>query len=530
MLALGIRYLTGYAVATDVSSRERAEWPPHPARVFMAMAAAMFETGENAEEREALEWLENRGTPGLRVSDENRRYVVTHYVPVNDMTVPRDSAKLKRASVAEAMNIFPQYRSSKQPRTFPRVRPSEDTLFLVWPKAEPAAPQRAALERLCEKVTRIGHSSSLVQMWVEQDPPTCNMEPADIGEQRLRIVTAGTLEYLASMFNREDIEAYAELTDRINSAKGPEKKKLKEELVQRFGEREPVCLRPTISQWQAYRRTGDADSAPSIASGAFDRELIVLTIQEGPVIGLESTWRILTALQKTILTKCDPTPEWLSGHAADGTPSQQPHVALMPLAFVGHEHADGHLMGIALALPKGIAPRERGRALRGLLYDDRGRPKHVDLKSGSLGSWILERETRPSPSLTLQSRTWTSPSDTWASVTPIVLDRHPKFERAKDREQWSLEVAKIIAESCERQGLPQPVAIDVDKTSWHRGAPRAVACKSTGYPLMPVKEGQTNRQQVHAWLRFDQPVEGPLLLGTGRYRGYGVCQPWKGER
>jgi CRISPR-associated protein Csb2 len=394
--------------------------------------------------------------------------------------------------------------------------------------AVPSRHQRIAMERLCAKVTRIGHSSSLVQMWVEQDPPTCNMEPADIGEQRLRLVTAGTLEYLASMFNRDDIEAYAELTDRINSAKGPEKKKLEEELVQRFGEREPVCLRPTISQWQAYRRTGDAASAPSIASGAFDRELIVLTIQEGPVIGLESTWRILTALQKTILTKCDPAPEWLSGHTGDEKPSQHPHVALFPLAFVGQEHADGHLMGVALALPKGIAPRERGRALRGLIYDEKGLPKPVELKAGTLGAWTLVRETRSSLPSNLQGRTWTEPSDIWATVTPIVLDRHPKVERCKDRYNWSLEVAQIIAESCTRQGLPEPVTVDVDKTSWHRGAPRAVGGKSAGYPLMPVKEGQTARQQVHAWIRFSQPVEGPLLLGVGRYRGYGLCRPWKG--
>ena len=43
-MILGIRYLTGYAVATDLAQR-RAEWPPHPARIFMAMAAAHFETG-----------------------------------------------------------------------------------------------------------------------------------------------------------------------------------------------------------------------------------------------------------------------------------------------------------------------------------------------------------------------------------------------------------------------------------------------------------------------------------------------------
>ena len=42
MIALGIRYLTGYSVSMDLS-RQRAEWPPHPARLCMAMAAAFFE-------------------------------------------------------------------------------------------------------------------------------------------------------------------------------------------------------------------------------------------------------------------------------------------------------------------------------------------------------------------------------------------------------------------------------------------------------------------------------------------------------
>ena len=68
MFALGIDFITGVAVMTDAASRERAEWPPHPARVFMALVAAHCETkplpedGSDAEEgwsleRAALEWL-----------------------------------------------------------------------------------------------------------------------------------------------------------------------------------------------------------------------------------------------------------------------------------------------------------------------------------------------------------------------------------------------------------------------------------------------------------------------------------------
>ena len=151
----------------------------------------------------------------------------------------------------------------------------------------------------------------------------------------------------------------------------------------------------------------------------------------------------------------------------------------------------------------------------------------LDLRLGRLGSWRIVRETRESPPLALQARTWTRPSRCWATVTPIVLDRHPKADYVKDLRSWMEEVAEAIAESCHRQGLPEPFAIDVNKNSWHRGVPRAVPGK-TGFPLMPVKPGQPARQQVHACLWFGCEVEGPVLLGAGRYRGYGLCKPLAG--
>lgn len=528
MLALGIRYLTGYAVATDVADRTRAEWPPHPARVFMALAAAHFETGEDPDERAALEWLEAQPRPPvISAGEAYPRDVVLSYVPVNDMEMPRKPATLKASAVRSAMTIIPQYRSNKQPRTFPRVRVAHDEhgeptpVYLTWSDASPDANTRKALERICKKVIRIGHSSSLVQMWVEDQPPIANLEPDEMGQPRMRIASRGTLAMLAAAYNRDSIEAWVD-----SRARGKTKAAQKNELAERFGNYEPRSLRPTISHWQGYRRVIDRETKPP-RSGVFDRNLLVLSIEEGPVIGLESTWQLLTAMHKTILAQCDPAPEWLSGHQPEGSPSQEPHLAMLPLGFVGHEHADGHLLGIALAFPKTIAPRDRGRSLRGLLYADDGTRKQTTLRLGSLGIWTLTRETRPSPPMTLNVETWTGPSNTWATVTPIVLDRHPKTERSKDRQRWSLEVADAIAESCERQGLPRPVGIDVDKTSWFRGAPRAVAGKGSGFPLMPVKASSPQRQQVHAWLRFDQPIEGPLLLGAGRYRGYGLCRPWK---
>lgn len=527
MFALAIRYLTGYAVATDVADRERAEWPPHPARVFMALAAAHFETGENAGEQAAMEWLERQAPPAMKADEAFHREVVTHYVPVNDPDLPpKVKADAKPDTVKAALGVLPQCRP-RQPRAFPRVRPHEDTIYLVWPEANPAPEHRAAMDRLCGKMIRIGHSSSLVQAWVTDSPPEPNWSPDTAGELRLRVVGDGTLSYLKSQYNADEIKTYVDLKDRIASAKDKSKAAITKELVERFPNGEPTTRRPTIGLWQPYRKASSSSSGAEPVSGLFDRDVTILAIQDGPVVGLETTWQLLTALRDTILSLCDPVPEWVSGHRPDGSPSQEPHLALLPLAFVGHPHADGHLLGVGLAFPKSILPRHRGLALRRLLYDDAGRPKPVDLKLGTLGAWSLVRETRESPPLALQGQTWTGPSRSWATVTPIVLDRHPKADYGKQRDQWVQEVSRIIAASCKRQGLPEPIGIDVDKTCWHRGAPRAIPGKC-GFALMPTKAGQPARQQVHAWLRFDQAVEGPLLLGAGRYRSYGMCKPLSG--
>ena len=44
MIAIGIRHLNGWYMASDSADRNRPEWPPHPDRIFMALAAAHFET------------------------------------------------------------------------------------------------------------------------------------------------------------------------------------------------------------------------------------------------------------------------------------------------------------------------------------------------------------------------------------------------------------------------------------------------------------------------------------------------------
>lgn len=563
MFALGIRYLNGWAMATHPSDRERAEWPPHPDRVFMALAAAHFETGDegsgDVEERAALEWLQSLPAPSIAVGGYEQREIVTSYVPVNDTEIARRGDESKRLAAIDKVGsldkakdaglaLMPEFRS-RQSRSFPLAIPHvlDDAadgmphVYLIW-DAEALARHQNALASLSAKVTSIGHSASLVQMWVEPGPPPATLVPVDgvTATHRLRVSGDSRLEHLESRYK--------------------------------------AGLRPSASLWQGYGDPETVVSGKSRAHSVFDPNVLILRRIEGPRLGLESTLQLTEALRGTILKSvhgqtcgCDKwntkspsfaearecyakMPEWISGHTPDGKPSEEPHLAFIPLADVGQPHARGHLLGVGIVAPWRVSPEEQ-RALNPVLFytredespdDERyaGTARQLDLTMGRAGVWRIEltdedmRDPREHP-VTLRQEVWTgrthgdsAGSTMWATVTPIVFDRHPKETwsgsdaprvRAEKQAAYWREVESMIAEACERIGLPRPVEVVARPASHFVGVP------SSGHmPRMLRKDG-TQKRQTHAVIRFDAPVTGPVLLGAGRYRGYGLCRPLSKE-
>jgi CRISPR-associated protein Csb2 len=518
MLALGIRYLNGFVAASEPDARERPEWPPHPARVFMALAAARFQTGADPRERQALLWLESLPPPALRAAAAVPRAAVTHYVPVNDKA--GEVTKPPTAIIQSA----PQLARDRQPRTFARAWLEDDVTYLVWPAAEAEGQVLDALASLCAKVTRIGHSMSLVQMWVArpEEVGEVNWVPDDERAQlHLRVPGPGTLEDLERRFNAEAVETYASLLVAAEDtsdkrAQREAKKRLKED----FGGRPPVQLRPQVSFYQGYARPTREGGRPEVPGSVFSPHLVVFGLERrsGPLaaLGLPAVLQVVQRWREAVVSCCDGVPERVrsivSGHRPDGGPLEEPHLAFMPLAFVGHPNADGHLLGLAAVLPAGLDPEERRQVLRVL-----GRVG--ELKLGPLGVWGLVRDLGDRPARNLRPEAWTAhPAGAthWSTVTPVAFDRHPK---AKDRGEYQREAAEMIAAACTAVGLPRPREVVVTPVSAHPGAPPAHT-----FPRLTRKDG-SDRRHAHAILVFDQPVRGPVLIGAGRYRGYGLCRP-----
>lgn len=518
MFAIGVRYLMGWAMASNGEDKHGAEWPPHPDRLFMALTAACFqsELGESASA--ALRWLESNPAPDLAHSPVFTRREVTHYVPVNDTKGPKQirDGSPSAAQIKAGLALLPDHRS-RQPRSFPVAIPQRSDVYFIWPDADPG-PLRPALAQLCANVTALGHSASLVQAWLEDMPPAANLTPtAGFPETRLRVPRPGRLDALVQAYNEDAIDHWLTLNQQWVSAKGKAKKLAKAARDEAFPDGEPQSMRPGNAAVHGYRSVVALSDSAELHPSVFDHRLLILRRQDGKRLGLESTLLLTDVVRKAILSRSPMTrSEWLSGHLADGRPSRKPHIALLPLPHVGKDNADGHLLGLALAIPRDIPDAELHTHLGWLAQvTEDGGIEPTKIYHGKLFEWTLVLEQGDQIQQALKPETWTKPSRHWATVTPMVFDRHPKGAHRDEQ------AAALIASACRHIGLPAPNSVTISEQSVFAGAPQA-----RGYPSMPRKTDGGRRYQRHVTLCFDAEVLGPVLIGAGRYRGYGLCRPF----
>ncbi len=547
MLVIEVELLAGRYAATAHDDRRRAEWPPHPARFFSALVAALHDRDPiDASEAAVLRWLEAQPPPALDVSVERagrigRRTEHDVFVPVNDVTLIGDPEASVRASRAEveaagsdpkrlkvartalekaekrlagllaeqkapavkpsasdvlaATHLLPASRP-RQARTLPVVLPEQPVFRLAWP-GEPDRGLRDALDRLCARVARLGHSSSLVRCALTDRPFVPTLVPGPAGEFVLRVVGPGQLDRLEREFQR-----HRGVENRVLPAR-----------PQRYGG--PAGAEPArppressfSEDWIVYQRTGGA--RPLVSRGVdFARALRGALLEQ-------AGGRALSAA--------------LSGHRESGAAADEPHVAFVPLPFVGHPHADGSIQGIAVVAPRGLAGNDHKDLLRllGQWEEERavGSGEEVELSGPSLPRVRFRRIMLPEKA-SLRPGTWCRVARRFATATPIALDRNPGNLRSNAggaASKAAREAEACIADSCERIGLPRPAQVGVSFSP-----PVTGSFASAAFLPWPGRRGRPARVRVHAEILFDEPVRGPLLLGAGRYFGLGLCLPLDG--
>ena len=218
----------------------------------------------------------------------------------------------------------------------------------------------------------------------------------------------------------------------------------------------------------------------------------------------------------------DPIPEEISGHLPDGKPTAVPHVAFLPIPYVGFEHADGRLLGLAVSVPDGVSACARRAVYRAIGNWERA-VGHDDLRLtlGAQGVVQLCRLRGPATLVSLRPDAWSRASCRWVSAIPIALPRHPgrlgggtAAARAK---AWASAESSVTL-ACRHVALPEPMSVDVSQGPLIKGAR-----PTRRFP--EFSQRSVRRQLLHASVTFEHPVAGPLVLGAGRFLGLGLMRP-----
>jgi CRISPR-associated protein Csb2 len=584
VFVIAIELLAERYTATQFNDRSQPEWPPHPARLYSAMVAAWADGSEpDPGERSALCWLEAQGAPEIHCGEPGRRTVVTHFVPVNDATaLTRDMhggtyaslesarqalvgarrsgdakallvaekalAKAQAKAVSDAtkagartgresapvaasvLQVLPENRG-KQGRTYPTVIPDEATIWFVWPSAQPSADEWQALDGLLSRVARLGHSSTLVACRCDETGPTTDATwvpggTGDAASVRIRVPRPGLLDRLELAYQTHH---------------GEEPRTLPAGMV-------------------SYQRLGPLRQQARMPHLGGDWYVLGFTGRKFPAATQALT--VARAARNALLAHGDqPSPEILSGHQQrlDGSgstpPTKRTHLAVVPLLNAGNAHSDGIIFGIALILPTDCSPQDRRsveQALRAWATADEfgeftltlstlARDRSLQYHLQELG---VDRSGEPEPDwlapLTSRRKTttrdyWCRPARRWLTVTPVALDRFPgnlRSTQPETRDRAVAEAAAGIVQACVNAGLAAKPS-DVRKVTVRLDAPLSgIPASPAGrtspgqrhFPGYRVGQG-TPRACVHAEIEFAEPVRGPVLIGAGRFLGYGLCLP-----
>ena len=542
-LGIEVNFLTGRFVATFHNDRRDFEWPPHPARLYSALVAAWADADEpDQKEREALEWLEAQSPPAISASEAVPRRVVAHFVPVNDAFVvgrswheskativyklmeqlhaertscgdeltskaTRVERRLRKARAVDeqvshagntnpsaALAMLPEQRS-KQERFFPSVTPDEPRATYLWREPAPKEVSKV-LDRLLSRVTRLGHPSSLVSCRVLSVFPAATLETGE-GNINMRAVRRGQLAELERRFSNHRGQRPRSLpfTDTRYRTVGGEERPPEE----------TIEMANTHGEWMVFEFAHDSRAMPSTRAV-----------------------ELATAMRAAVFHyAADPIPEELSGHRQNGRPVAAPHVAFLPLPYVGFEHADGRLLGVAISVPDVVSDAGRRALYRAVgKWEQSAGQEQLRVTLG-VGGIVRMRRLRNSATLvSLRPSGWRRASCRWVSATPIALPRHPGRlvggTAAARARAWTLAESSVAA-ACGHVGLSDPLSVQVSLSPYLAGARPA-----TRFPAFSQQGpgGKVVRRQfVHASIAFERPVAGPLMLGTGRFFGLGLMRP-----
>lgn len=488
------------------------EWPPSPLRLFQALVAAAAgcwnERQQLGHAVDALRWLEPLGPPEIVAPSGVASEVRTQfYVPDNtaDLIVPQFKKGI--------MDAMPK-------RTEKVVRPthvSGEAVHYLYPLPPEGCPHEEVLKAAARSITHLGWGIDMVAA----DARVISQEEADklpghrwrvveSGGVPLRVPKTGTLEDL--------IRKHEAFLNRLSDD----------------GFRPVPPL--TCFDVKRYHSPAVADLAPvTRPCAAFEIHRTLDDQERNPG---KSRYRPFHHVRRvaTVAGMVRHATSKVARLAGHPEPWVDQHVAGHGLGKNGQ--ATTHQRLSYLPLPS-ITPVGVSGIRRVLVAGWPGCSELANLRRRLNGEELIDQDTKEPVAVLSQLATtdrevmkYIESSRTWCTVTPVILPGFddPDRSRAKllarrtsgsDAQRALLarldqRIIRLLWRAFEQAGwTPDSLdgaELEYRKVGWLRGLEMA---NNYVLPKVPYP-------RYHVRVTFRQPVRGPLVIGAGRYRGFGL--------
>lgn len=454
---------------------DEPEWPPSPLRFFQALVAAAAACSNERTQIEtavpALRWLQELKSPEIVACVAFASQVPTQlYVPDNtaDLLVPSwKRGETDKGPKRTEKVVLPTHLDGEAVHYLFRVSTVDPSMFHVLKSAA------RSITHLGWGIDMVAADAELISEAEAQQLSGERWRVAQSGGVALRVPKSGTLEDLM----RKHDHFLHRLTDEGFKPVPP----LLEFAVRHYRrstdpERRPFCvfqiLKPDASGNRAFnaaRRTRDA-----------------------------AAW-----IRHAVAEVCQPAgwPDFLPfvhGHSSDGQPNRNENSShrfqYLPLPTINsHMHRVESIRRVMVVAPTGCQDRIDFIRRRLLGHSLKWDGKEVGVLNVQTGKdWVRDQ--------------YTMSSTNWTSVTPVILDGYDDRNPAKTE--------KLLRKALANAGIRSEVEqLDWQPFGFISGVEPARAF---------TRPEKLHGTMVHIRLQLTRSIHGPLAIGAGRYRGFGL--------
>lgn len=494
-LCLTIRFLQPYSHGRGETGEP--EWPPSPLRVYQALVAAAAARWNERTQLEfakpSLAWFGGLATPAI-IAAVGVKATVPYRLYVPDNVGDKVANSWRIGNDADISS----YRTEKDVR--PTHLSGDATVHYLYPLPDACPDLEQHLDILraaARSITHLGWGIDMVAGNAEvlDDQQVAGLagerwEPSASGTGTgLRVPVEGTLTAL--------VERHERFLGRLSSEgfrPVPPLTKFKVVSYRRAGD-------PLSRPFKVFHLINPDEGRPGERPFAYPQERFIHIAAMVRHLAIEAMSR-----DRPRGTPDNWVETYVRGKAADGA-VEHPRFSYIPLPSIGNPHTDPSIRRVMITAPPGderwlefLAARLVGSQLQPTECTKLPHPPILDLPRNQA---VVGQ--------------YTGESNTWASVTPVILPGHNDHSSAKTQ--------KLIHKALAQAGIEVPCEYEWRAVSWF---PKSLTAHKydrqknlIGY-IRPTH--LLNFSAVHMRITFPDghQFKGPLAIGPGRHCGFGL--------